>query len=57
MGHGRMPGETLSDHSISESTNVSKLSVAWLIRRMLMENEEKIQFLGFYSTSWVALSL
>ena len=37
-GHGCIPVEILSDHGISASANVSKLSVAWLIRKMLMEN-------------------
>ena len=33
-----IPVETLLDHGISASANVSKSSVAWLIRKMLMEN-------------------
>ena len=36
MGHGRIPVESQSDHGINKSTNVSKLSTAWLIRKMLM---------------------
>ena len=38
MDHGRIPVETLSDHGISACSNVSKLSVVWLIRKMIMEN-------------------
>ena len=40
MGHGHIP--VMSDHGISTSTDVFKLSVAWLIRKILMENVEKI---------------
>ena len=47
MGHGRMPVETLSDHGTSSSANVFKLSIALLIRKMLMENEEKFNFFVF----------
>ena len=52
MGHGCIPVETLSDHGISTNTNGSKLSVAWLIGKMLMENEEELNFCGFYFTSF-----
>ena len=52
MGHGRIPVETLLDHGISASTNVSKLSVDWLIRKMLMVKKEKFQKFCFYSTSF-----
>ena len=39
MSHGRIPVETLLDHGIIiASINVSKLSLRWLIREMLMEN-------------------
>ena len=41
MCHGHIPVETQPDHGISASINVPKLSVAWLIRKMLMETEEK----------------
>ena len=34
----------LSNHGIIESTNASTLSVAWLIRKMLMGNLEKSIF-------------
>ena len=30
--------ETLSGHGISASTNLSKLSVAWLLGKMIMDN-------------------
>ena len=36
MGHGHKPVGTLFDHDISASTDVSKLSVAGLIRNMLI---------------------
>ena len=52
MGHGCIPVETLSDHDINESTNISKLSVALLIRKMLMENEEKFNFLFLFYLSF-----
>ena len=37
MGHGQ-PVEIPSDNGTSEKTNLSKLSLAWLIRKILMEN-------------------
>ena len=48
MGHGHTPVETLSDHGINASTNVSKLCEAWLIKKMLMENKENSIFFPFY---------
>ena len=58
-GHGYIPGDTLSGHGISGSSNVSKLSVAWFIRKVLMENEEKFYFILyiFYLSFWGALWL
>ena len=51
MGHGHIP--VMSDHGISTSTDVFKLSVAWLIRKMLMENVEKITiFLSLLPIFW-----
>ena len=44
MGNGRLQIEILLDHGIRTSANVSKLSIAWLIRKILMENEEKFNF-------------
>ena len=44
MGHGHIPVETLLDYGISTSTNVSKLSVVRLLRKMFMGNEEKFNF-------------
>ena len=46
MGHGHILVETLLNNGISTNT-VSKLSVAWLIRKMLMENLGEIQFFSF----------
>ena len=59
MGHGRIPVETLLDHGISASTNVSKLSVDWLIRKMLMVKKEKFKnflflfYLFFGGAVWI----
>ena len=52
MGHGHIPVETLSDHGSSASTNVFKLSAAWLIRKKLMENKEKFDFLLLFYLFW-----
>ena len=40
--------ETLLDHGINEGNDNSKLSVAWLTRKMSMENEEKFNFLFLF---------
>ena len=42
----------LSDHGISKSTNASKLSVAWLTRKMLMGNLEKSIFSFYFASFW-----
>ena len=54
MCYGRIPIETQSNHDINESTNFFKLSVAWLIGKVLIENEEKFNFFFFcfHSTSF-----
>ena len=51
-----IPVETLSDHGISASTNVSNLSVAWLIRKLFNGELGKFNYL-FYSTSFWESSL
>ena len=47
MDYGRIPVETLLDYSISTNINAFKLSVAWLIRKIFMENEKKIALFFF----------
>ena len=56
MGQGHIPVEIQSDYGISASTNVSKLSVARLIKKVLMGNY-KIFFLFFHSISFRGSSL
>ena len=46
MGHGCVPVKP-SDYGISASTSVSKLSVAWLIKKAVNGEIGKIQFFVF----------
>ena len=58
MSHGHIPVETLLDHGINKSTYVSKLFVAWLIRKILLKNEEKFNFffiLSFFFEELIGL--
>ena len=52
MSYEHISVETLSDYGISASANVSKSSVASLIKNMLMENYYKFKFLVLNSTSF-----
>ena len=47
MHPGRIPVETLSNNGISAITDISKLSVAWFIKKML-KNWEKFNFLFLF---------
>ena len=57
MGHGHIPVETLSDYGTNASANVSKLSVAWLIMKMLWRIRRISIFCLFSSTSFGGGSL